>query len=109
MRISTIFLSVFLIGSLSVSCQIKGVIKDKVKTLPQTKSNSGSSSLTNEEVVKGLKEALQIGTMKAADLGAQLDGFYKNPRLFIPWPAEAEEMKNKLIKMGFSKKVEEFE
>jgi hypothetical protein len=66
-------------------------------------------SLTNDEVIKGLKEALTVGTNNSSGIAAKTDGFLKNPAIFIPWPAEAKDMRAKLIKMGMQKKVEEFE
>ncbi len=65
--------------------------------------------LTNDEVIKGLREALSVGTNNSSGTASKLDGFYKNARLFIPWPAEAQAMKDKLLKMGFTKKVQDFE
>jgi hypothetical protein len=94
----------------------KGIAQIKVKGLlnkdslsKKVKEMKGDPKLSNEEVVKGLKEALSIGTNNSSSLASKADGFYKNPRLFIPWPEEAKEMKARLIKMGFSKKIEEFE
>lgn len=74
-----------------------------------TGKTSGTGALTNDEVIKGLKEALTIGTNKSASNASKTDGFLKNARLFIPWPPEAKEMKTKLIQLGYQKKVEEFE
>lgn len=90
---------------------LKGVInKDSLsKKVKNMSRPGGSAKLTNEEVIKGLKEALSVGTNKSVDLGSKLDGFYKNPRLFIPWPEEAKEMKGKLMGLGFEKKIQEFE
>lgn len=82
---------------------LKG-LKDKVKTVTAPKSG-----LTNDEVIKGLKEALTVGTNNSASLASKLDGYYKNPKIFIPWPSEARDMKTKLTQMGFTKKIEEFE
>jgi hypothetical protein len=65
--------------------------------------------LTNDEVVKGLKEALTIGTNNSSGLASKMDGYYKNPRIFIPWPQEAKDMREKLMKMGMEKKIVEFE
>lgn len=65
--------------------------------------------LTNEDVIKGLKEALTVGTSNSANLSSKTDGYLKNPKIFIPWPAEAKDMRAKLIKMGMQKKVTEFE
>lgn len=75
-----------------------------------TGSNTSTTpSLTNDEVIKGLKEALSVGTNNSSGAAAKVDGYLKNPKLFIPWPAEAQAMKDKLIKMGMKKKVTDFE
>ncbi len=66
-------------------------------------------ALTNEEVIKGLKEALSIGTNSSSSIASKLDGYYKNPRIFIPWPQEAADMKTKLTSLGMQKKITEFE
>ena len=66
-------------------------------------------ALTNEEVIKGLKEALTLGTNNSSGMAGKLDGFYKNPKIYIPWPEEAKDMKVKLTKMGMTKKITEFE
>ena len=70
---------------------------------------SKEPSLTNDEVIKGLKEALTVGTNNSSSMAAKADGYLKNPKVFIPWPDEAKDMRAKLIKMGFQKKVTEFE
>jgi hypothetical protein len=66
-------------------------------------------ALSNEEVIKGLREALSVGTNNSSASASKVDGYLKNPRLFIPWPEEAKDMREKLIKLGLQKKVEEFE
>ena len=66
-------------------------------------------ALSNEEVIKGLREALSIGTNNSSGTASKLDGYLKNPRLFIPWPEEAKDMREKLLKLGMKKKIEEFE
>jgi len=73
------------------------------------KGGNSTPKLTNEEVIEGLKEALKVGTNNSSAAASKVDGYLKNPRLFIPWPPEAMEMKQKLLKMGFKKKIEEFE
>jgi hypothetical protein len=101
-----IIVACLLMLSVSVSCQnIGGILKDKSKVLKK----NPSPGLTNEEVINGLKEALAVGTNSASALAGKMDGFYKNPRLYIPWPPEAIAMKEKLMKLGFASKIEEFE
>ncbi|MBA2613171.1 MAG: DUF4197 domain-containing protein [Bacteroidetes bacterium] len=86
--------------------------KDSIEKAAKEKVHNATATtptLTNEEVIKGLKEALTVGTNNSSGLASKMDGFYKNPRIFIPWPEEAQDMKVKLTKMGMSKKIAEFE
>lgn len=100
--------SLAVIGLLAFNGHAQG-LKDALNKGKSAVTGAKSGSLTNEEVVKGLKEALSIGAQKSAEAAAQVDGFYKNPKIFIPWPAEAKTMRDKLVKLGMEKKVEEFE
>lgn len=91
-----------LMVSIGGFAQLKG-LKEKVKTA------TTKPGLSNEEVVRGLKEALTVGSNSSSSIASQVDGYYKNPRLFIPWPSEARDMKTKLVQLGMQAKVEEFE
>ncbi len=82
---------------------------NKAKNAIGDASKGKSTGLTNEEVIKGLKEALTIGTNNSAAAASVTDGFNKNAEIHIPWPAEAQVMRDKLIQMGFQAKVTEFE
>lgn len=95
-------ISLVLISIFCFSCsEIQNVVNNlPVETKPQP--------LTNEEVIKGLKEALKVGTDSAVARTSKIDGFYKNPLIFIPFPPEAEKMKNKLIELGFEEQVNKF-
>lgn len=85
------------------------VVIDKATSVVTGSHTAAVPSLTNDEVIKGLKEALTVGTNNSSGLAAKADGYLKNPKIFIPWPAEAKDMRAKLIKMGMQKKVTEFE
>ncbi|MCL4857215.1 MAG: DUF4197 family protein, partial [Flavobacteriales bacterium] len=65
-------------------------------------------ALTNDEVIRGLREALTVGTNNSSSLTSKLDGFYKNPEIFIPFPAEAIKVKEKVEQLGMKKQVDEF-
>ncbi|MCC6371795.1 MAG: DUF4197 domain-containing protein [Bacteroidia bacterium] len=107
-----ILLVLFIAATQLLPAQIfKGIInKDSLAKKVKTITNVITpGKLTNEEVIKGLKEALSVGTNSSTQLASKLDGFYKNKDIFIPWPQEAKDMKAKLVKMGFTKKVDEFE
>jgi hypothetical protein len=62
-----------------------------------------------DDVAKGLIEALQVGAKNSAEKASKVDGFYKNPDLFIPFPPEAVKVKNALEKTGMKKQITEFE
>lgn len=88
--------------------------KDSIEKAAKDKANAIITptvppALTNEEVIKGLKEALTIGTNSSSSVASKLDGYYKNPKIFIPWPEEAIDMKTRLTKLGMQKKITEFE
>lgn len=65
-------------------------------------------SPTVDDIAAGLKEALRIGAEKSAMLASKEDGFYKNPRLFIPFPAEAAKVEEVLLKAGITKPIDDF-
>lgn len=80
-------------------------LKDKLNKAKKTLTKTPS----NDEIVQGLKEALNVGANKSSSTASQVDGYLKNPRLFIPFPPEAEKMKTQLVKLGFQKQVTDFE
>lgn len=65
-------------------------------------------SLTTEQVGEGLKEALTKGVSKGSDLVSQVDGYYKNAEIKIPFPPEAKRVEEKLRQMGLGSKVDDF-
>lgn len=78
-----------------------------LKKLPTVTGNP--NSLTNDEVINGLREALSVGTNQSTALASKLDGFYKNPAIFIPFPAEAQKVKEYALKVGLTAQVNKFE
>jgi hypothetical protein len=76
-------------------------------------SSSGNkslqSALSNDDVVKGLKEALVLGANNSSALASKLDGFYKNPAIFIPFPPEAKLVKDYANRVGMTAQVQKFE
>lgn len=94
-----------------MSQNIGKIIKEsKSKVEGKIKKGEESSEIpTESEVIEGLKEALKNGAKYAVSTASKEDGFYKNERIFIPFPPEAQEMKEKLIEFGFGEKVNEFE
>lgn len=69
---------------------------------------SGETPLTKAEVAAGLKEALEKGTLEGTNLASQLDGYYKNPQIKIPFPPEAQKVEQKLRQIGLGSEVDRF-
>jgi hypothetical protein len=68
-----------------------------------------ATSLSNKDIVSGLKEALTIGSTKAGEQSSKTDGFYKNPLIKIPYPKETQNMMSTLKNLGMDKQVKDFE
>lgn len=65
-------------------------------------------NLSNTEIISGLKEALKVGTNNSASSASKVDGFYKNPKIKIPFPPEAKSMESQLRSMGMGKEADKF-
>lgn len=64
--------------------------------------------LTTAEVGNGLKEALINGISKGSDVVSQLDGYYKNPQIKIPFPPEVKKVESTLRDIGLGNEVDKF-
>jgi hypothetical protein len=96
--------AIVLVSTLLFACA------EMTQVLEDVNGMSGTTpALTNTEVINGLKEALTVGTNNSTDLLSKVDGYYKNPALFIPFPPEAEKVKEKVIALGMESQVEKFE
>lgn len=84
-----------------------GKLKEKAEGAVSGNGSAGSG-LTNDEVIAGLKEALSVGTDKSSAMASKEDGFFKNPAIKIPFPPEAQKVKDKAIKWGMQSQVDEF-
>jgi len=67
-----------------------------------------SKPLSNDEIIKGLKEALTIGSNNSASSASKVDGYFKNSIIKIPFPAEAKDMEQKLRSIGMGQQVDQF-
>jgi|ERR1035437_1177948 hypothetical protein len=79
------------------------LLKDAKKFL-----NPKNKGFTEKDAADGIKEALVNGTGASVILVSATDGYWGNPEIKIPFPAEAKDMESKLRAMGMGKKVDEF-
>jgi Protein of unknown function (DUF4197) len=71
-------------------------------------STNGVNPLSNDEVISGLRNALTVGTNNSTAFASKLDGYYKNPALFIPFPPDAKKVKDKMDAIGFKDQTDKF-
>jgi hypothetical protein len=71
-------------------------------------TNNSGVPISNDEVVRGLKEALNVGTNNASGAASKLDGFNKNPLIKIPFPPEAKIVETKARQFGMGSQVDQF-
>lgn len=73
------------------------------------KAIGGEQGLTEQDIVKGLKEALEVGTNNAVALVSRNNGYFKNPKIKIPLPENVQKGEKFLRTIGFGRQVDEFE
>ena len=66
------------------------------------------SSLSNDDIIKGLKEALNVGTNNSVASASKVDGFLKNPSIKILMPSEVKDMETTLRQMGMAPQCDKF-
>ena len=103
-----------LLTLVSISLFSCDVINQQANQLVNSNSSIGNNepnkpSLSNQEVISGLKEALSVGIKNSVNITSVTDGFLKNQSIRLPFPSDAQKVKDKAIEFGLSNKVDEFE
>jgi hypothetical protein len=78
------------------------------QTLGDLNKSVGGNQLTTAEVVDGLKEALIKGISTGSDQASQLDGYFKNPQIKIPFPPDVKKVEDRLRQIGMGGEVDKF-
>lgn len=69
----------------------------------------GGGELTEEKIIQGLKEALEIGAKNAVENVSRSDGYFGNPQIRIPLPESVQKAKKLLRTVGYGRQVDAFE
>jgi hypothetical protein len=72
-----------------------------------TKATGGSTSLSNDDIVAGLKEALSVGAQNSATKLSATDGFFANAAIKVLMPPEAQKVEKTLRSVGMGKLVDD--
>jgi len=101
--------SVFLTSVLFLSCLATAQLGDILKKADETLNQHGTAGLSNDKIIAGLKEALQVSTGKAVALTGKPDGFLKNQAIKILLPPKLETVGKGMRMLGMGAKVDELE
>jgi len=108
MKKITILLLVFL-GSLCllIGAPVFAGFGDFMKSVE--KVLGGGGELSEDKIVQGLKEALEIGTKNAVGNVSQTDGYYGNPIIRILLPESVQKVEGLLRTVGYGSQLDAFE
>jgi hypothetical protein len=99
-----IVLPLLLLSSVASFAQ-SGLLK-KASGILNKATTTGKTSLTNDEIVAGLKEALSVGAQNGANKLSAVDGFFANAAIKVLMPPEAKKVENTLRSAGMGKLVD---
>jgi hypothetical protein len=100
---ATLFFSLITLNS----CDTLNEVAQVVNTAGTSTTNT--PKLTNDEVISGLREALNVGIKNSVNLTSITDGFWKNDMIRIPFMEDAIKVKQKALDWGLDGQVEKFE
>ncbi len=72
---------------------------------PGSMADSGAEG----RIEAGLKQALEVGSQRAADRVGRIDGYFADPGLRIPLPEAIEPAASQLRRLGLSRQLDELE
>ena len=89
MKSSIIFLFALLFIFQSCAQQPqKGGLGGLLEKAGQVLNNTTGGSLTNDEIIQGLKEALQVGISNGSSQASAMDGYFKNNLIKLAFPPD---------------------
>src|SRR5689334_11253856 len=84
-----------------------GLLKKASGMLNKATGSKGSSSLTTDEIIAGLKDALTVGAQNSATKLSAVDGFFANAAIKVLMPPEAKKVEKTLRSAGMGKLVDD--
>src|SRR6476620_11801518 len=102
---------VCLVAGLSLTCPqlMAGAQLDEILKKAGTVLGHDTSQLSDDKIIAGLKEALQVSTGRAVALTGRPDGFLKNQAIKILLPPKLEQVGRGMRMLGMGAKVDELE
>jgi hypothetical protein len=104
-----VFVFMLMVGFLSAHGASQTTLSDIFKKAQQTAQSTNASSLSNDKITAGLKQALQISTTKAVAATGRPDGFLKNAAIKILLPERLRGVGNTMRMVGMGSQVDALE
>jgi hypothetical protein len=105
---ASFFLFIMLRAQQATSSDSKNSVGSLFNSVKKTVTGGGSgSSLSTDEIVRGLKEALTLGAQKSSDKLSAVDGFFKDAAVKILLPEQAQKVEKTLRNLGMGKMVDD--
>ena len=108
MKLKIIFV-LFISSSISSCDVLNEAANQALEGVNTNSSNTEEPGLSNSEVISGLREALNIGIENSVKSTSVIDGFLNNQEIRLPFPPDAQKVKDKAIEFGLDGQVEKFE
>ena len=105
MYMKTTFYSLLLFMLTATSCSAQSGLFKKAESI--LKGSGSGGSLSTDQVVAGLKEALNQGVNKGTSKLSAVDGFFKDAVVKILLPPEAQKVEKTLRAIGMGKLVDD--
>ncbi len=105
MRILVLSIAVALGCSTHAAAQFDEILKKAGDTL----AHGNTAGLSDDKIIAGLKQALQVSTGKAVALTGRPDGFLKNQAIKILLPPKLETLGRGMRMLGMGARVDELE
>jgi hypothetical protein len=86
----------------------KGGLGGLLEKAGQVLNNTTGGSLTNDEIIQGLKEALQVGISNGSSQASAVDGYFKNNLIKLAFPPDVQRVEAKLRQIGLGNEVDKF-
>jgi uncharacterized protein DUF4197 len=99
----------FLTAVLFLSCLAQAQLGDILKKANESLNQRNTAGLSNDKIIAGLKEALQVSTGKAVALTGKPDGFLKNEAIKILLPAKLQTVGKGMRMLGMGAQLDELE
>jgi hypothetical protein len=109
LRLATIAVFVFAPVSAQAQLDLLKRGQDALKSIQGEGSGATSAALSDQEIGRGLREALKVGVRTVVSQVSAADGYNGDPRIHVPLPESLETVQKTLARIGMSDLMDDLE